>query len=419
MAALRCDFCAGKLIMDESREFSNCESCGKQFTVDTMRSMMQALENAGAGVQELVSIDDVLEKVRLLCESSDFELAKKLVEQAMVVDPQNAEVYFTAFMVDIQCGNEDEIERRGYHYDGFSQNVNFQKALRLGDEALRAKLKDHDQLAKEHFAEKQRKREEALAASKQLEVLINNDESIRKEKVAAFIAQLQQLRARVDTINSEEKELKEQRGRLSVLSVSERQKISAQLAELSSEKADIESQIIEIEAQVGPLQDTSLYGSLQWQVLDVDEDNNRALFITKGCIEQMPYHKPGGGITWEGCVLRAWLNTTFYENLIAVMKPRVLEVVNQNLDNGSIPGGNPTNDKVFLLSIDEAKKYLKNDSDWKAQFQGRDVWWWLRSPGNNTSNVADVNREGRIRAYGGNVVNGNNGVRPALWLSLG
>ena len=41
-------------------------------------------------------------------------------------------------------------------------------------------------------------------------------------------------------------------------------------------------------------------------------------------------------------------------------------------------------------------------------------WWWLRSPGNNTNNAANVNNDGNVNINGNNVNNDNGGVRPAL-----
>lgn|GEM_PF-6070586 len=39
--------------------------------------------------------------------------------------------------------------------------------------------------------------------------------------------------------------------------------------------------------------------------------------------------------------------------------------------------------------------------------------WWLRSPGNNNNNAANVNNDGTVNNNGNNV-NNNNGVRPAM-----
>lgn len=43
--------------------------------------------------------------------------------------------------------------------------------------------------------------------------------------------------------------------------------------------------------------------------------------------------------------------------------------------------------------------------------------WWLRSPGNNTNNAANVNSNGYVNNNGNNVNNNNDGVRADLrWL---
>lgn len=39
-------------------------------------------------------------------------------------------------------------------------------------------------------------------------------------------------------------------------------------------------------------------------------------------------------------------------------------------------------------------------------------WWWLRSPGNNSDNAANVNNNGYVNDNGNNVDNDNNAVRP-------
>lgn len=42
-------------------------------------------------------------------------------------------------------------------------------------------------------------------------------------------------------------------------------------------------------------------------------------------------------------------------------------------------------------------------------------WWWLRSPGNNQNNAANVNNDGNVNCNGNNVNNDNDCVRPALF----
>ena len=86
-------------------------------------------------------------------------------------------------------------------------------------------------------------------------------------------------------------------------------------------------------------------------------------------------------------------------------------------------------DNVFLLSDEEAEKYLNRDArkckptsyaKAKGAFvkNGGYCWWWLCSPGPSLSlNVYGVNTYGQIHYH--NYVNRNDGsVRPALWIDL-
>ena len=94
---------------------------------------------------------------------------------------------------------------------------------------------------------------------------------------------------------------------------------------------------------------------------------------------------------------------------------------------------------MFALSIDEVRRFFKNDSDRMAAptpyvekaYEGRvyisDIykvngrrtgWWWLRSPGIFRHLAAYVNLVGSINVYGYSVVSSAGSVRPALWLNL-
>jgi len=100
--------------------------------------------------------------------------------------------------------------------------------------------------------------------------------------------------------------------------------------------------------------------------------------------------------------LRQYLNEEFYDMFSVEEKARIVETIIQNNKKSwyNIEGGNTTNDKIFLLSLDEVVKYF-GDSGWLRsrpldarriddQFNSAriargindtDSWWWLRSPG--------------------------------------
>jgi hypothetical protein len=178
--------------------------------------------------------------------------------------------------------------------------------------------------------------------------------------------------------------------------------------------------------------------TLKWRVLDVQE--GRALLLTKAIIEKRPYHSSNTNTTWEKCALRQYLNGDFLANSFGAEKSRIAQVTNANPDNQwfGTAGGNSTPDRVFLLSIGEVVKYfgdsgqLKNrprkDSWWIsdqynskriAKYGNRAWWWWLRSPGNRSHDAAYVGRGGNLYIYGYyDLLSGEGGVRPALWLNL-
>lgn len=186
-------------------------------------------------------------------------------------------------------------------------------------------------------------------------------------------------------------------------------------------------------------------GGYKWRVLDIQ--NGKALLLTEYIIEQRAYHDTYESITYADCSLRGYLNGEFYDKFTPADQSRIIPGANKNPDNqwyGSA-GGADTEDRIFLLSVEEAvckyfgdssavlqnpgnQKYKywfnkkdENNSKRIACFEGAEwsSWWWLRSPG----------RSGRAAVYihgdpGGNVgMNGNNitssgGLRPALWLEL-
>ena len=176
---------------------------------------------------------------------------------------------------------------------------------------------------------------------------------------------------------------------------------------------------------------------LMWRVLAVEKD--KALIITEQLIDTMQYNSFSDDITWEQCSLRFWLNNTFITSAFGGSLPRrVMVTTNDNPDNPKhgTEGGAPTEDKVFLLSVEEAEKYFKDNADRMAGVteyaQKQGAWvsndyllpngekaglWWLRSPGYISHTASRVLINGDINSHGGSIVRENVAVRPAMWIS--
>ncbi len=175
---------------------------------------------------------------------------------------------------------------------------------------------------------------------------------------------------------------------------------------------------------------------VEWLVLA--KEGNKALVISKYALDCQQYNTSCTDVTWETCSLRKWLNETFLsaafssEEQNSIISSTV--TADKNPSYSTSPGNNTT-DKVFLLSITEAKKYFKSEEArecaptnyaiaqgaWTSDSYktgGRATgWWWLRSPGSFSDDAADVDSDGSVDLYGSSV-NFSSGVRPALWINL-
>ena len=171
---------------------------------------------------------------------------------------------------------------------------------------------------------------------------------------------------------------------------------------------------------------------IEWLVLA--KEDNKILVISKYALDCQHYNTSFTSVTWETCSLRKWLNGTFINNAFSSGEQSMIQTTTVTADKNpsySTSPGNNTTDKVFLLSITEVKQYFSSNSARQCQgtaycyAQGAykdsngNCWWWLRSPGRDSYDAADVDLFGSVSHRGGSVNYDNDAVRPALWINLG
>lgn len=172
---------------------------------------------------------------------------------------------------------------------------------------------------------------------------------------------------------------------------------------------------------------------IEWKVLDKDR-NGKMLVVSRYALDCRHYHSSVEQVTWETSDIRSWLNNDFYEAAFTKSEmAKIATVTLENRDNAdyNTDGGNDTKDKVFLLSIDEAKAYLPSTVERVclatkyAESQGsqlesltRSCRWWLRSPGSTLYNASFVKIDGFILQLGVPVSVEKRSVRPAMWIEL-
>ena len=182
---------------------------------------------------------------------------------------------------------------------------------------------------------------------------------------------------------------------------------------------------------------------ITWYVLDIVD--GKALLISQYGLDCQPYNTERQNVTWETCSLRKWLNGVFLN--IAFNSEEFTKIlsttINPDTNKYGTDQGQPTKDKVFLLSVAEANKYFNKDilrictpmpylvdqGVYKGSSGG--CRWWLRSLGNYQVRAATVNLGGTIDYQGcgvdgfgstrrGDPLYGSDCicVRPALWINL-
>ncbi|MBR4314336.1 MAG: hypothetical protein IKP66_05445 [Lachnospiraceae bacterium] len=172
--------------------------------------------------------------------------------------------------------------------------------------------------------------------------------------------------------------------------------------------------------------------------------------MSKHILDCMPYNSQFEEITWEQSSLRKWLNNDFYDFAFDENDKKL--IIKSNVKNdkeyfGGVKGGDDTVDKVFLLSIEEVKKYFGDNNKLDKRlaaygtqfaknidFDGRKLYipmddnenewyknnskYWLRTPGSHQTNVAGIFFDGHISEDIGSANDKTIGVRPAIWLKL-
>jgi len=193
------------------------------------------------------------------------------------------------------------------------------------------------------------------------------------------------------------------------------------------------------------------FGGYDWRVLDIQ--SGRALLLSDKVLERRVHHnireETITAFSWADSKLRAYLNGEFYNRFSTADRAKIVQVTNTNPNNQwfGTAGGANTQDRVFLLSLDEVVKYF-GDADQLAKPEGerelrgifygvnsasreaycRDIsccgvnetyghWWWLRSPGEINIAAAFVDGLGGIWVRGSDAYN-TEGVRPAMWINL-
>ena len=169
---------------------------------------------------------------------------------------------------------------------------------------------------------------------------------------------------------------------------------------------------------------------IEWIVLDSNDHGTLVLSYYALGYESFSNDRTEGHV-WKDSVLRKWLNKDFYSSAFSSDEQNLILTTKLSNSGNSVhgtDGGEDTEDRVFVLSIDEVKEYVNHNRrityiTWHSRvnngltdpIHSNGCWWWLRSPGETTKKAAYVDGSGHIGTKG-NWINLNLCVRPAMYL---
>ena len=216
---------------------------------------------------------------------------------------------------------------------------------------------------------------------------------------------------------------------------------------------------------------------IEWIVLFTD--GGKSLVISRYVLDCVPFNKGFAESDWANSSVRKFLNNDFYKSAFsaeeqssilastvpgvdpdAYREEKIAEIKAERaatedpsddalpIPEIEIPG---TEDRVFLLSDFEVKKYLPDDPDlWgdepysKAtpyavsqgvwflteenykllKYQDKypetcigGAWWWLRTNPEVLTKAQDITATGEIRENGHDTGESHDGIRPAMWIN--
>lgn len=164
---------------------------------------------------------------------------------------------------------------------------------------------------------------------------------------------------------------------------------------------------------------------IEWTVLEVNESKDMVLVISSKALDCILYHPTRAAVSWKDSYIRSWLMWDFAYSALSMEEQECILPT-------SVAGATDT---VTMLDEKQIKKYKLDQngcevSDYARYYisprvsvkDDRGCWWVRMDKSNDGYKNQFVGRGGKV--YGGSNRGGNyttsndNGVRPAMYLSL-
>ena len=173
---------------------------------------------------------------------------------------------------------------------------------------------------------------------------------------------------------------------------------------------------------------------IEWRV--IAEEKGKLLLLSEYGLWTRKYNEKYEDTTWNNSTIRSWLNGSFYQSAFTAKEKSKIQTTTVKADDNpkyKTKGGKDTQDKVFILSVSEAEKYMDSKSRGckatayalkngvtvveSTQSSGGNCFWWLRTPGQNLVRATRISASGDISFDGGAIREAGTAIRPAIWIT--
>lgn len=125
---------------------------------------------------------------------------------------------------------------------------------------------------------------------------------------------------------------------------------------------------------IGSYEESGEKSDLEWMVLEYDENDGRALLISKNILGKYRFDDGEYWPEWAYCELREFLNDEFLRATFTDAEKELILLTSLKTDDTD-----DTTDNIFILSSSEVWD-LKNHFDFKSAYKdGNFGYWWLRN----------------------------------------
>lgn len=166
--------------------------------------------------------------------------------------------------------------------------------------------------------------------------------------------------------------------------------------------------------------------SIEWLV--IDKQDGQVLVISKDILFTNRFtNESHDKDQWDNSEIRKIMNVDFYDEAFNEDEKGIILTTNVSPGENPYYGihpGMPTEDKIFLLSVDEITKYLPSEESRKCSISelatqttyGFPSYWCTRTPGQSDGSLVVLSCSDGVIEYDGFYKPNYFGIRPAMWL---